>query len=41
MFGEHDPAVIYEVYQQCGKDKNLIIEALLNGGQVPESARVH
>ena len=35
MFSEHDPYVILDIYKQVGKNKEILIETLLNGGEVP------
>ena len=40
MFPDQDAAVLYDVYKQVGRNKQLLIEAMINGGEVPASARV-
>ena len=35
MFSEHDPFVLLDLYKQVGKNKEILIETLLNGGEVP------
>ena len=39
MFPEAEPSVLYDYYKQVGRDKNLLIETMLNGGVLPEAAR--
>ena len=36
MFSEQDPAVLYEIYIQVGRKKDLVIETILNGGVIPQ-----
>ena len=36
MFQDKDPQVLYMYYQQLGKNKELLIECMLNGGELPE-----
>ena len=35
MFSEHDPYVLLDLYKQVGKNKEILIETLLNGGEIP------
>lgn len=36
MFSEQEPAVLYEIYIQVGRKKDLLIETILNGGVIPQ-----
>jgi hypothetical protein len=36
MFDDKDPQVLYDLYCQVGKNKELLIEVMLNGGVLPE-----
>ena len=36
IFPEQDPAVLLDIYNQVGKDKNILMETVLNGGVLPE-----
>ena len=36
IFPEQDPAVLMDIYQQVGKNKDLLMETVLNGGVLPE-----
>lgn len=36
MFQDKDPEVLYAYYMQLGKSKELLIECMLNGGEMPE-----
>ena len=38
VFPDHDPAVLYDIYQQVGKNKDLLINTVLNGGVLPEES---
>ena len=40
MFSDQDPAVLYEIYKQVGRNKQLVIETILNGGVVPQELDV-
>lgn len=35
MFPDADPQILLDMYNQVGKSKEILIEAMLNGGQVP------
>lgn len=36
IFPEQDPAVLMDIYQQVNKNKDLLMETVLNGGVLPE-----
>ena len=36
VFPDQDPAVLYDIYIQVGRKKDLLIETVLNGGVLPE-----
>lgn len=38
MFPDTDPGVLYNVYVQVGRNKELLIECMLNGGVVDQNA---
>jgi hypothetical protein len=35
MFSETDPQILLDMYNQVGKSKEILIETMLNGGQLP------
>ena len=41
MFPDKEPAELYEVYKQVGRNKQLLIETMLNGGAVPPQLQAH
>ena len=36
FFPEQEPAVLYDIYVQCGNNKELMIETIMNGGVLPD-----
>lgn len=38
VFPDHDPAVLYDIYVQVGRKKDLMINTVLNGGIMPEDS---
>lgn len=32
IFSEAEPAVLYDIYVQVGRNKELLMEAMMNGG---------
>ena len=32
LFPDQEPAVLYDIYVQVGRNKELLIETLMNGG---------
>ena len=32
VYPDTDPAILYELYKEVGKDKDLLLEAMMNGG---------
>lgn len=40
VYPDTDPLVLYELYKEVGRDKELLLEAMMHGGQLPESARM-
>ena len=35
MFPEQDPLILFEIFKQVGRKKDLVIETILNGGVIP------
>jgi len=36
VFPDQDPAVLYDIYLQVSRKKDLLIDTILNGGVLPE-----
>jgi len=36
MFPDKEPAILYDIYLQVGRDKELLITTVLNDGVLPE-----
>ena len=39
LFPDQEPAVLYDIYLQVGRDKDLLIATILNDGQLPEEVQ--
>jgi hypothetical protein len=40
VFTDQDPAVLYDIYCQVGRKKDLLIETILNGGVLPDHLNI-
>ena len=36
MFPDYDPELLFEIYKQLGRDKDMLVETMLNDGVMPE-----
>lgn len=36
VFPDQDPGVLYDIYCQVGRNKNLLLETIMNGGVLPD-----
>jgi hypothetical protein len=39
LFPESEPDILYDIYVQVGKNKELLIETMFNGGQLPDEVQ--
>ena len=36
VFPDQEPAVLYDIYIQVGRDREMLVETMMNGGQLPD-----